>query len=141
MSARAQIDWRAQGGRLVRMREKDSGADWDAEWIEAEKKMAQQSAEGFRTWTPAPEEDEPFDPADLPGFDPVSPASQPDLARLFFLVTGAILLLFILGFLDVLAFESQWWIVLGLIGFGSVAAGVFVSAPWSHRPDDDGTRV
>ena len=44
-------------------------------------------------------------------------------------------------FLDVLMFDSQWWIVLGLLGFGSVAAGVFVSAPWAHRPDDDGTRV
>lgn len=123
------------------MRDKESGADWDAEWIETEKKMADQSSHGFRTWTPAPEEDDPFDPADLPDFQPVSPASQPDMARLFFLVTVAVLLLFILGFLDVLMFDNQWWIVLGLLGFGSVAAGVFVSAPWAHRPDDDGTRV
>lgn len=128
------------------MREKESGADWDAEWIEMEQKMAREAAEaqGFRTWSAAPDEEidaEPFDPAHLPTPDPVSPASQPDLARLFFLTTAAAVILFVLGFMGVLVFDSQWWIVLGLVGFGSAAAGVFVSAPWAHRPGDDGTRV
>ncbi|WP_126415726.1 hypothetical protein [Trueperella bialowiezensis] len=124
------------------MREKDSGTDWDAEWVAMQHKMAQER--GFRTWSPPADDelvDEPFDPADLPDSPPVSPASRPDLARLFFLTTAAVALLFLLGFAGVIALDQSWWIVLGLIGFGSAAGGVFVSAPWAHNPDDDGTRV
>ncbi|MDP9807109.1 hypothetical protein J2S70_001691 [Trueperella bonasi] len=121
------------------MRDKDSGADWDAEWIELERKLA--AEQGFRTWTPAAEEDEPFDPADLPDVEPVSPASQPDVARLLFLTTAAVIVVFILGWLNVIILHSRLWMVLGTIGFVSAAAGVYASAPWSHRPGDDGTRV
>ncbi|QOR48515.1 hypothetical protein INS90_04435 [Trueperella pecoris] len=132
------------------MREEDRERDWDAEWIRLESTMKEsdhpredsyQQAAGFRTWTPAPEEDEPFDPADLPEAQPPSPASQPQLARVFFVLTGAVGLLYVLGFFELLSFSRDWWLVVGTLGLLSAAAGVYFSAPWAHGPDDDGTRV
>ncbi|WP_300047179.1 hypothetical protein [Trueperella sp.] len=123
------------------MREEDNH-DWDGEWIRLQREMEQGPREGFRTWTPAEEIDEdPFDPADLPEAEPVAPASQPQLARLLFLVTAAVAVLLVLGLGNVLYFSRDWWLIFGTIGLVSAAAGVYFSAPWSHRHDDDGTRV
>lgn len=123
------------------MREEDNH-DWDGEWIRLQREMEQGPREGFRTWTPAEEVDEdPFDPADLPEAEPVAPASQPQLARLLFLVTAAVAVLLVLGLANVLYFSRDWWLIFGTIGLVSAAAGVYFSAPWSHRHDDDGTRV
>lgn len=123
------------------MREEDNH-DWDGDWIRLQREMEQGPREGFRTWTPAEEVDEdPFDPADLPEAEPVAPASQPQLARLFFLVTAAVAVLLVLGLANVLYFSRDWWLIFGTIGLVFAAAGVYFSAPWSHRHDDDGTRV
>ncbi|MCI7304675.1 MAG: hypothetical protein MR522_00175 [Trueperella sp.] len=123
------------------MREEDNH-DWDGEWIRLQREMEQGPREGFRMWTPAEEVDEdPFDPADLPEAEPVAPASQPQLARLLFLVTAAVAVVLVLGLANVLYFSRDWWLIFGTIGLVSAAAGVYFSAPWSHRHDDDGTRV
>ncbi|KTF04900.1 MULTISPECIES: hypothetical protein [Trueperella] len=122
------------------MREED-GHDWDGEWIKLQQEIERGPREQFRTWTPAEVDDEAFDPADLPPAEPIAPASQPVLSRLFFLVTGAVAVLFILGVADVLYFSRDWWMVFGMIGLVSAAAGVYFSAPWAHRQGDDGTRV
>lgn len=120
--------------------DKDPKRDWDAAWMALEKDM-EKSDNGFRAWSPAPEEEEPFDPSELPDAEPLAPASRPDLARLSFLVTGAVAVLYILGLFDILTFSRDWWLIFGTIGLVGAAVGVYFSSPWAHRPDDDGTRV
>lgn len=123
------------------MREEDTH-DWDGEWIRLQREMEQGPRERFRTWTPAEEVDEdPFDPADLPEAEPVAPASQPQLARFLFVVTAAVAVLLVLGLANVLDLPRDWWLIFCAIGLVSGAAALYFSAPWSHRHDDDGTRV
>lgn len=123
----------------------NSEPDFAAEWSEITKHLRDIDAalplagSGPRDWTPAPEPDEPFDPAQLP--DP--PASRPHpvwhqvvLGLAIGLVIGTLAVAF-----GLVRLPAPLFATIGLGAFIFTAGAIFLYLPQHRDPDDDGAHV
>lgn len=111
----------------------------DEEWQEFSRRSG--SPAGPRDWTPAPEVDDEFDPADIPEAEPLAPASNSFGARSLLGLALIFLTLCLLGYLGVIPLPTFAWVVCGVGAFASVAGAVVLNAPDRNDPDDDGARL
>lgn len=96
---------------------------------------------GPRDWTPAPEVDDAFDPADLPQQDPAAPAAHSASSFALFIMSLLLLALCVVGMIGLLEMPRFAWIICGMGGILAMAGSVFFNAPTVRDPDDDGARL
>ncbi|MFP7696053.1 hypothetical protein [Trueperella sp. LYQ143] len=126
-----------------------SDDDIDARFAEITRGLPDPQAYGFRTWRPPSEDEiademdeaEEFHPDLLPPAQPSAPPAQPFLARFLFGVVALIIAVYCAQLFHLIELSQTWRMILPLGGALAFAAGVFVSSPWRHNEDDDGTRL
>ncbi|USR80106.1 hypothetical protein [Arcanobacterium pinnipediorum] len=117
-----------------------SNWDADAEWKDFISIDQPRPYADPRNWTPS-EDDEEFDPRNLPPATPVASGSFPQLAAGLWSLCAVFIAVFIAGFYGVIVLEEYLWILAAVAGLGCAVGAVILHSPPNSDDNDDGARL